>query len=67
MFSNLPPGTYEIYYKDFKGCIDTSDVITIFNPDTITGLISVTDTLECHFACDAEITVIIDSLNAGTP
>lgn len=59
-FSNLAQGTYKVYVRDNKQCIDSSGVITVTNPEAISGSAIVDNTLSCPGDQTAEIEVTAD-------
>ncbi len=65
VFSSLSSGVYTVYYKDANNCL-ASENITINDPPTLSGAISVNQSVTCYSACDGSLQFIVDNIQTGT-
>ncbi len=61
----VPAGTYQVVVRDPHGCTDTAaNIITVNQPEQITGSIAVLNHVSCNGGSDASIVV---TASGGTP
>ncbi|MDC0249368.1 gliding motility-associated C-terminal domain-containing protein [Flavobacteriales bacterium] len=62
--SNLGAGSYTVYYKDSTNCIETQ-VLTISEPDPLSGNLGTPQVVSCFGVCDGEIEFTVDATQVG--
>ena len=74
-FANLADGDYKVYVKDANGCIDSSEIVSLSQPQAISITASLVQGISCNGANDASIVAnasggtgsLSYSINGSTP